>query len=134
MNRKILYSLFAVSFAIFSCKKNKEVPAGNVNIHVNVKHHAAAIAFSKVYIKYNTLDFPGKDSSLYDTYVTTDANGYVEINNIGNGEKKYILYGKGIDPNFDSTHTTPVWGFQPVLVTTKPGEDKEKYVTIPVSE
>jgi len=110
------------------------VPAGDVNIHVNVKHHSIPIAFSKVYIKYNTLEFPGKDSSLYDTEVITDGNGYVKISNIGNGEKKYVVYAKGIDPAWDTTGVTPVWGFQPVLVSTKPGEDKEKYVTIPVSE
>lgn len=134
MSKSIICSLIFISFFVFSCKKNKEVPAGDVNIHVNVKHHSLPIAFSKVYIKYNTLEFPGKDSSLYDTYVITDGNGYVKIDNVGNGEKKYIIYAKGVDPSWDSSGTTPVWGFQPVLVNTKPGEDKEKYVTIPVSE
>ena len=134
MNRKLIYGLFALCTLIYSCDKDKDVPAGDVNIHVSVKHHMLAIPFSEVYIKYNTLEFPGKETSLYDAMLVTDAEGYVKIANMGNGDKKYVLYAKGIDPNWDTTHTTPVWGFQPVAVNTKPGEDKEKYVTIPVSE
>lgn len=134
MNLKPVYSILLLVALLFSCKDNQQVPSGDVNIHINVKHHLIAIPYCKVYVKNNTLEFPGKDSSLYDQMLVTDANGYLKISDVGNGDKKYVLYAKGIDPNWDTTQTTPVWGFQPVAISTKPGENKEKYVTIPVSE
>lgn len=132
-NRTIQLCISTLLVLLYSCKP-KTVPSGEVKIHVNVKHHSVPIAFSKVYVKTGSLEFPGKDSSLYEYYITTDQQGYVLMENIGNGEKKFILYAKGIDPAWDSTGTTPVWGFQPVYLNTNPGEDKERFITIPVSE
>ena len=134
MTKKIIIPLLAITL-LLSCKKqDTQVAAGKVSMNIKVKHHQVSIPYCKVFIKYNTLTFPGKDTTLYDSFVVTDQNGFVKLDNLGNGQNQYIVYAKGIDASWDITHTTPVWGFQPVSIDTKPGEAKEVNVTIPVSE
>lgn len=135
MRVNFIFSCFLLG-ALFtsSCTKTSNTAAGKVSISIKVRHHQVPIAFSKVFVKYNTLQFPGKEENLYDASYTTDQSGNMLLSDIGNGKKEFIFYAKGIDPNWDSTGTTPVWGFQPILVNTQPGQDKEVAVTIPVSE
>jgi hypothetical protein len=125
---------FWAGLGLTACHKPSSVEGGTVNVLVNVKHHQAAIAFSKVYIKYNTLIYPGKDSTLYDTYKVADENGFLRFDDLGNGKKEFLLFAAGIDPDWDTTKLTRVWGYYPVAISTSLGEDKEVKVIIPVSE
>ena len=122
-------------YTVTGCgKKNTVIPSGDVSIEVYVKHHQVPIAYSKVFVKYNTLVFPGTDTNLYDTYKIADLNGYLRFDNLENGNKEFVLFAIGIDPDWDSSHNTKVWGYVPIAITTSPGESKETKVTIPVSE
>ena len=66
-----------------------------------VVHHSKAIAGARVFIKFDAKEFPGKDTTLYDEKVLTDANGNFSFF-CYKGE--YYLYGYGhdlaIDPPF----------------------------------
>lgn len=126
--------LFAASLALPACKKNDKVEAGNVTLDVKVHHHHVPIANARIYIKNNTQEFPGHDTAHYDAAYTTDVSGFYRITNIGNGKREMVIYARGIDPSWDSTGTTPVWGFGTTTIKTSLGEDKASSVSIAVSE
>lgn len=130
MKHLIIVLAFGALF-LQSCKDEvPEVAAGNVAVNIYVKHHSIAIPNSKIFIKYNTLQFPGTDTTKYDSFVVTDGNGYYKLQNIGNGQKEMVLYAKGYDNNVSA----PVWGYSPVFMETNPGESEEATVSIAVTE
>lgn len=126
--------ILSAAMLLSACKKDDTIEAGTVSLEVHVAHHHVPIPNAKIFVKNNTLQFPGQDTTLYDASYTTDANGYYKIPNIGNGKKEMVIYAKGIDPSWDSTGTTPVWGFNTVSIETRMGEDKGSSVDIAVSE
>lgn len=68
----------SISFLVFTnCKKNQL--GGNASLKGSVIHHSKPIPNSKIYIKFNTTEFPGADSTIYDCYVQADANGNYTI-------------------------------------------------------
>ncbi len=87
----VVLLLCALSF--FGCKKNQL--GGKSNIKAKVMHHDKAIPFARVYIKFNAKEFPGKDISVYNTYIDADLNGNFLISNIYHGD--YYFYAVGID-------------------------------------
>jgi hypothetical protein len=115
--------LFLLVFSI-SCKKNKL--GGKSKVKGIVAHHGKPIADAIVYIKFNAVDFPGEDVSVYDASVTANQNGYYEINNFYKGD--YFLYAVGIDPAVAAPSI--VKGGIPVKLKSK----EEKDIDIPVSE
>ncbi len=130
-----ILTLFISVFGIASCKKDPDtVPGGTVRLMINVNHHGYPIANASVFRKNGTLDYPGSDTTLYDTRYVTDASGNLIIDDIDNGNKQLVLYAKGFDPAFDSLTITPVSGYQSVSVSTQTGESRDVPVTIPVSE
>lgn len=127
--------LFAISLSFFSCNKDPEtVPAGRVRVLVTVSHHGYPIANAVIFRKNGTMDFPGHDTTLYDARYVTDSQGKFTITPIASGDQQMVIYAKGIDPSWDSTQTTPVWGYQYFSFTTAIGESKDVNVIIPVSE
>jgi len=120
--------------ALGSCKKERRNPngitvqGGNVTVTGRVMHHSLFVAKCKVFIKYNTTVFPGKDTTLYDSYKIADDYGYVQFEQIVNGN--YYLYAKGFDPNV----AQEVWGYLPFNISVAKGETQEIDLTIPVSE
>ncbi len=90
--KKILF-LTAVSFVLLSaCKKNEA--GGKSTISGVVKHHSKIIGNAIVYIKFGATEFPGADSSKYDTSVKADADGKYSFKCY---KGDYYLYGTGID-------------------------------------
>jgi hypothetical protein len=90
--KKLIFLLVIPFLAITSCKKNE--PGGTCVISGVVKHHSKIIGDATVYIKFNATEFPGADSSKYDTHIKADANGnYVFRCYKGD----YYLYATGID-------------------------------------
>jgi hypothetical protein len=60
-----------------SCKKNQT--GGKATLKGVVKHHDKPIPDAYVYIKFNSSEFPGKEYTLYDTYVQADSYGNYSI-------------------------------------------------------
>jgi hypothetical protein len=132
-NQLIVIAFLIVGIA--GCKKDPDtVPAGRVRLLINVNHHGINIPNAVVYRKDSTLIFPGLDTTLYTHRYITDQSGNLIIDQLGNGERTMVLYAKGIDPSWDSTQQTPVWGYQFVNFITTIGESKDVPVVIPVSE
>lgn len=126
---------FAAILLPFSCKNDPEtVPGGNVRLLVSVSHHGIPIANAVLFRKNGTTVFPGQDTTLYDQRYVTDAQGQFTIDNLGSGEHRMVIYAKGIDPSWDSTQQTPVWGYQFTSFSTVIGESRDVSMTIPVSE
>ena len=132
------YQLIVIAFLIVGtagCKKDPDtVPAGRVRLLINVNHHGVNIPHAVVFRKDSTLIFPGQDTTVYTQRYVTDESGSLIIDQLGNGERTLVLYAKGIDPSWDSTQQTPVWGYQFVNFITTIGESKDVTVVIPVSE
>lgn len=127
--------LLLIGFISFSCNKDPEtVPAGTVRVFVTVSHHGIPIANAVIFRKNGTVIFPGQDTTLYDARYVTDSQGKFTITPIASGNQQMVIYAKGIDPSWDTTQTTPVWGYQYFTVSTAIGESKDIEVTIPVSE
>ncbi len=110
------------------------VPADGVRAVLLVQHHGIPIPNASVFLKIGTLVFPGTDTTLYDSRFVTDLNGQYIVSGLPNGQQAYTFYAKGIDPGWDSTNTTPVWGYQFLMTDTRIGELLDYAVSIPVSE
>ncbi len=135
MNRAIVLSVF-LAFFLFGCKKDEPavISANAVRALITIQHHGIPIPFARIFVKNGTVNFPGQDTSLYDVRYVADANGRLTISQIPNGQGAYVYYAKGIDPSWDTTQTTPVWGYQFLITDTHTGETKDYNVSIAVSE
>lgn len=91
MKRLIIAALIISAFAV-SCKKNQA--GGKSTIKGKVAHHSKVIPFATVFIKFKAKDFPGSDTTVYDTKVHADANGEYSFSCY---KGDYFLYGRGID-------------------------------------
>jgi hypothetical protein len=134
-NSVLIFLVFILTLGMTSCEKDPEtVPEGTVRLFINVNHHGFPIANARLFRKDGATTWPGTDTSLYDTRYTTDANGNLTINGIGNGTKEFVLYAIGVDASWDSTGTTFVHGYQMFHIVTAIGESKDITAPINVSE
>lgn len=92
-------SLILVMALFFGCKKNQV--GGKAVLKGVVSHHGAPISNAYVYIKYNALEFPGVDYTLYDTYVIADNEGNYTVNLY---KGKYYIFAKGYDFNIPAPY------------------------------
>lgn len=92
MNRFKIIVLFALLFSIYACKKNQV--GGKATIKGVVLHHSKPIANALVYVKYNSTEFPGDNTTLYDSYVTADNSGNYSISVF---KGSYYIYSVGKD-------------------------------------
>lgn len=134
--KKWIAFLFISAATLAGCKKDEPVtvPADGVRVLIFVNHHGVAIPNARVFVKNNTVSFPGTDTTLYDARYVTGVDGRLTLSGIPNGQHAYTYYAKGIDPTWDSTGTTPVWGTQFVITDSQTGESKDYSITINVSE
>jgi hypothetical protein len=106
-----------------SCKKNNI--GGNSTIEGVTVHHSKVIANASVFIKYNAEEFPGTDTTLYDSKVRSDKDGKFSLK-VYKG--KYYVYAFGYD--FAIAAPYHVVGGVPVKI-----RDKEKVtITLPLTE
>lgn len=91
INIPVLFALVIFLF-ITGCKKNQL--GGNSTIKGKVAHHSKPIPYATVFIKFNSKDFPGTDTTKYDDKVRADANGEYSIKCY---KGNYYLYGYGQD-------------------------------------
>jgi hypothetical protein len=94
---------------------------GNVTIAAFPKHHGMEIRSDSIldsaFVKFNTLDFPGTNRSLYDLILAGDSGeNHVHIEGLKRG--KYFIFMTGYDPTISS----PVSGGIPIEITKTTGE------------
>jgi hypothetical protein len=111
-------------FAIVASSCHKEGLGGNASINGTVSHHDKAIPNCKVYIKFNTSDFPGESPADYDGSVIADGNGAYAFPKLYPGD--YYLYGIG----YDNAIMQIVKGGIPVKVK----RNKSVSIDVPVTE
>ena len=99
MKHSIFLSAFTVLCFLASCKKNEI--GGKSTIKGHVSHHSRAIAYSAVFIKFNATEFPGADTTKYDSKVRADADGNYSFK-VYKGD--YYLYGFGFDYTIPSPY------------------------------
>lgn len=92
MKSKKLLFLFIGVLVFGSCKKNEL--NGSSTIEGKVVHHTKTIAGARVFIKFDAKEFPGTDTTLYDSKVVADANGHFSI---ACYKGDYYLFGYGND-------------------------------------
>jgi hypothetical protein len=94
---KYFLSLFLLILVVISsCKKeNHDVVTGKYSLKITVMHHERILKDISVYLKYNTTEFPGYDTTLYDWSKTSDLSGNVSFDHLFEGN--YFLYGSGMD-------------------------------------
>ena len=133
---KHLLFLVLITFSFSACKKDEPVivPTNGVRVLLFVNHHGVPISHARIFVKNNTVNWPGPDTTQYDARYVTDANGRLTVSGIPNGQGAYLFYAKGVDPGWDTTGTTPVMGYQFVITDTQTGEDKDYSLPINVSE
>ncbi len=112
--------IFLISM-FYGCKKNQL--NGNSTIKGKVVHHSKAIAYATVFIKFNTKDFPGTDTTLYDAKVKADADGNYLIKCY---KGDYFLFGYGMD---FAVSPPRVIGGIPVLIRNKETVEADIAVT-----
>lgn len=129
--KKYIIILSAVILS-FSCKKeNDSTPlavTGNVVLNVHVMHHSWDVSNVRVYLKANTLVYPGPDSTLYDKYLVTDGYGKVSFTQLIPGN--YYIYASG----FDSIFGANIIGYKQIYLTKENLINNELSVTLYVSE
>ena len=128
---KHFLTLFLLILCITSCKK--EDPSGGVitgkySLIVTVMHHERILKDIPVYVKYNSTEFPGHDTSLYDWSKPSDLSGVAYFDKLFEGD--YFLYGKGID----SAIGLEVIGGASVALYDSTTVNNEVYVTLMVTE
>ncbi|MDI1356099.1 MAG: hypothetical protein PSX36_14365 [bacterium] len=91
---KTPYVVFALGLLLFfgSCKKNQL--GGKSTVRGQVAHHEKMIPFARVFIKFNAKEFPGSDTSIYDSRITTGADASYTFNCY---KGDYYLYAFGYD-------------------------------------
>ena len=78
--------------SIWGCKKNQL--GGKATVKGSVLHHEKLIPRARIFVKFNAKEFPGADTTSYDSRVVADADGnYTLACYKGN----YYLYGVGYD-------------------------------------
>ena len=95
MKRIFQITLLALTLAFLLPSCGKPGSGGKATIRGVVQHHDDPIANAIVYIKYDAVEFPGEDVSVYDASVMADANGNYEIADLRKGD--YYLFGSGFD-------------------------------------
>ena len=128
-NLKNIFTVLIIAL-LFSCKKEDKSPVvtGNVTLNVHAVHHSWDVSNVRIYIKANTLVFPGTDSTVYDKYLTTDGYGKVSFTQLIPGN--YYIYASG----FDSVWGANVIGYKLIYLTKENLINNEMSVTLYVSE
>ena len=96
--KKHVLVLLSISLLLSFCKKNEL--GGSSKISGIVAHHEKVIPYARVFIKFDAKEFPGSDTSLYDSKFSTGADGAYSFK-LYKGD--YFLYGYGYDPGVPGT-------------------------------
>lgn len=122
--QKFIIIVTTLIIILSGCAKNAGT-GGNNTIIATAKHHGLIIPEATIYIKYNSKDFPGENTSVYDDFKTAGKDGKVTFEGLKRGD--YYLYGIGYDSSIKQT----VVGGIPIQLLQKAGE---KLIDVPVTE
>ena len=89
------YLAFTILILCIGCSKNLDEPHGDFRIDVSVRHHTLAVPYTEVFLAYDTKNFPGKDTSVYDLFFIADGKGKILMKNLFPGN--HYIYGRGYD-------------------------------------
>src|ERR1043166_8716140 len=123
------FILLTVLIAFGCRKKNDEggVVTGDASLDAQVMHHSNYVPGVRVFIRYNCPTFPidGRDTTKYQSVLTTNASGYVHFDKLPNGT--HCLYATGFDPSVGAM----VWGYNFIVIDNRPGEIRNYELTVP---
>lgn len=123
--------IFWVGIIVFTTACKKAGSGGDASVALFVKHHGNLIPAAKVYVKYNSKEFPGSDVTKYDLSVVCGSSGHsaghAHLKNLRWGD--YYFYSEG----FDSTISQKVTGGI-ALQIRRSERKKEITLDIPVTE
>lgn len=99
-----IFFLLIVALSFYTCKKG-DTPGssssgeitvqGNVTVVVDITHHFWGVPSIPVYIKFNTTEWPGRDTALYDEVAITNHDGSVQFTHFLPGN--FEIYSAGWD-------------------------------------
>lgn len=132
LDKIIIYFFLGMSL-LSSCKKDNNTNSGNavqgtINLEVHAKHHSWDVAGIMIYLKKNTTEFPGKDSSVYNYSGKTDGYGKFNFEHLYPGN--YYIYASG----YDNVWGANVIGYIPAVLDKNNVIDNYLGITIYVSE
>jgi hypothetical protein len=120
---------------VAACKKSENgstesgtLVKGKIVLQISVMHHTWAVPGINVYMKLNTLNFPGSDTTLYDQVAKADNEGVVQFDGLFPGN--FFIYAKGYDPIFRAN----VVGGAPLTLNSSNVTNNEAYLTLQVTE
>jgi hypothetical protein len=118
---KSIGGIFLIS-GLLSCNKprNEEIIPLSTSVRLQTMHHNIPVAEVNVFIKYNTVAFPGfdKPAVYFDTMLVSDKSGKVAISPVLQGSHWAVAFGS-------SEHgvSLPIYGSMPFFI------DLEKHPT-----
>jgi hypothetical protein len=120
------FSLFLMTVLVLAfasgCKKKNECEAGSggsLTVLANMIHHTRPIKGCRVYVKFNTSEFPGESPSNYDlSFKADDSTSIAKLTGLNCGD--YYLYATGIDSLLDPSNNI-VKGGSPFSTSQKEG-------------
>lgn len=123
---KLIALALVTILAIQSCKKPGL--GGDATVVAFPKHHGKAIYGATVFVKFDTEDSPGTNTSSYDaTFEGEPKEEHVHIEGLKQG--KYYLYAIG----YDSSISSLVYGGQSINIKRKDRKE-EQNLDIAVTE
>lgn len=132
---KVFRGFFIAFLFLVSCKKNEDhnnagqvIVKGTNKLIVTVAHHTYTLPDIRVYLKNNTIVFPGSDTSLYEWNTKSDPSGIAVFNDLFPGN--YFLYAEGFDQGIGMN----VIGATPAILNSSTLINNELYVTLYVTE
>jgi len=130
-----LVTILSIALLIFSCKKPDQTTSGSTpvvqgkySLEVTVMHHNLIVPGITVYLKKDTLEFPGADPSIYNRNAVADAGGVVLFDGLFPGN--YFVYGTGYDNNVKAN----VKGGAGVTLNSSTVKNDKAYLTLYVTE
>jgi hypothetical protein len=112
--------LILVALSFQGCKKNQL--GGKSTISGSVMHHSGLIPHARVFIKFNATEFPGPDTTRYDSKTIAGADAKYSFSTY---KGDYYLYAVGFDPGIKKV----VNGGVPVRVRNKENVHADLAVT-----
>lgn len=121
----IIFITFIASIAS-SCKKGSA--GGEVTLTLLPQHHGTPIKGTKIYVKFNTYEYPQDITTNYDIKIEGKSDEeYVSIEGLRYGN--YFLFIEGYDSLISAPVSTPV-----AIKINWSERKKEKKLIIPVAE
>lgn len=93
--KRLLLITALLPFVFSSCQKAGTGGEAILNVHILKTGGVGTLPGSQVYLKYNSEEYPGPNTGLYDENVMADYGGHAQFINLRRG--KYYIYVYGID-------------------------------------